>query len=401
MVRYKQITHCRCCQGTDLHPYFDMGLMPLANSIRVGKTPSNLYPLNVNVCSNCFHSQLSIVVDREVLFGNYPYVSGISKTFQQHCLGMVQDILIDYHRPKVLDIAANDGTLLEVFSKYGCQVLGIDPAENLIPLSAERGVPVLCDYWSKSVAESLGNKFDVITATNVLAHIDEVDDFLQACAKVLTRNGTLVIEVPYNRDLIEKCEFDTIYHEHLSYFLVSSFRHLIRRNGFYISRILPISVHGGSLRFYLKLQPGEDAGMDFILAEKKVGLQDYFHFQKRVQFNRNKLLLLLNQRLKQGEKVVGFGASAKGNTCINYFDLSLDYVVDDTFTKQGKYISGKDIFIEHPSKLESEDGPLNILIFVWNFYDEIKQRISTVRKGKTDRLISYVPEISGEVVKWG
>lgn len=395
----KPVSHCRCCQGTDLHPYFDMGSMPLANSIRMDTTPSKSYPLNVNVCSNCFHSQLSVVVDPKVLFANYPYVSGISKTFQQHCLGMVKDILTEYHRPKVLDIAANDGTLLEVFSKHGCQVLGIDPAENLIPLSAERGVPVLCEYWSKDVAESLG-KFDIITATNVLAHVDDVDDFLQGCAKALSGNGTLIVEIPYNKDLIEKCEFDTIYHEHLSYFLVSSFRQLIRRNGFFISRILPLSIHGGSLRFYLKLQPGEDAGVDFILAEKTVGLQDYFRFQERVHFNRNKLRLLLDQRLKQGEKIVGFGASAKGNTCINFFDLSLDYVVDDTFTKQGRYISGKNIFIEHPQRLESEEGPLNILVFVWNFYDEIKQRISTIRKGKMDRLISYVPEVSGEVIKW-
>lgn len=402
---FNKINRCRCCLSTNLQPYFDMGSMPLANSLRTDTDPSELYPLKVNVCLDCFHSQLSIVVNPDVLFSDYPYISGVSQTFKEHCRGLVLDSMVRIKKKvRVLDIAANDGTLLEIFAKHGCEVLGVDPAKNLKPLADAKGVPMIWDYWSESLGTKVG-KFDIITATNVLAHVNDVDDFLAGCRNALRPNGLVLVEVPYTKHLIEKCEFDTIYHEHLSYFLVSSFRALVNRNGFYIHDIVPVDIHGGSLRFYIKLQPGEEPACLawFIEHEKRAGLHSdkkYMQFTERVHANRDALRSLIQDRRLRDEKVIGFGASAKGNTCLNYFNIDLDYIVDDTPTKQNKYAAGKNVIILPPEVIRDESEPLNIVVLAWNFYDEVKRRIAKLRPGQTDLIIRYVPEASEELCKW-
>ncbi len=399
MSDFTPVTHCRCCRSADLESVLDLGEMPLANGLHTG-TPGPRFPLELRVCRHCFHGQLSGVVAPDVLFTDYPYLSGVSGTFRDHCGRLVGAAkqLVTAGRPKVLDIGCNDGTLLRLFREADCDVFGVDPARNLNPYPDGLGILVFNAFWGQDTATSLCRKFDVITAQNVFAHVHDLDDFLAGCATALAPGGVVLLEFPYAAELYAGGQFDTIYHEHLNYFLVSSFVQLINRSLFTITEVEQVPVHGGSLRFALRRGVGAHtlAVADLIRAEKERGLHDlatYRHFRFRVQCARGDFKRLLARLRGRGEKVVGYCASAKGAVALNYFCETLHYVVDDTPLKQNRYLPGGHIPIVGPEVLAREPGPVHIVVLAWNWLEEIRGRIRSLR-GDGDNLILYVPEVS-------
>ncbi len=401
----KKIT-CRCCKKEDLLLYLDLGLQPLANSYHKGEKLSQ-YPLEVMLCKQCFHSQLSVVVDPDVMFKNYLYVSGTTETFRKHCKNLAEDAVHRFNtkrRLQVLDIACNDGTQLEYFRELGCSILGVDPAENLRSITEQKNIDVLVEYWTQSIAKKVKTKFDIITGTNVFAHVDDLDEFLLAVKIVLKKEGLLILEFPYADNMIAHNEFDTVYHEHLSYFLVNSFKALMERMEFHIVDILQTKIHGGSIRFFVKSGKGEHTKkvFDLVYHEKETGLLSegsYYAFSERVHKNKKDMLTLL-KRLKKKKKIIGYGASAKGNTMLNFFKIHIDYIVDDNELKWGYLTPGRNIPIRPPSTLAEERAALAIVILSWNFFNEILRKIVQLRPGsKNDTTILYVPEVKEIPVK--
>lgn len=395
---YKKVTECRCCGGEKLHRYLDLGQQPLANSYHKGES-LDLFPLEVDLCENCFHSQISIVVEPSLMFKHYLYVSGTTHTFRDHCKALAEDavkrtVLIC---PRVLDIACNDGTLLGCFRDIGCKVQGVDPAENLREITKEKNIPVEVGYWSMGMSKQLGETYDIITGTNVFAHVDDSAAFLDECIEVMAEEAMIVLEFPYCDEMISHCEFDTIYHEHLSYFLVHSMKALVERKGLVIFDIVRTPIHGGSIRFFLQKSGTEDGHCDvvgdLIANEWRNGLLDkttYVNFGNKVEKSKADTLQLLHQLQAAGKRVIGYGASAKGNTMLNYFGLDLEYIVDDNEMKWGYLTPGRNIVIKPPNDMASEDE-LYIVILAWNFFDEIVEKIESIC-GKKHHYIRYVPE---------
>lgn len=397
----KKVTLCRCCNSKKLLLYLDLGTQPLANSYHKGEKLAS-YPLQVLVCQNCFHSQLIVVVKPELMFKNYLYVSGTTATFRNHCKALAEDAVrrVKEKRIQVLDIACNDGTLLESFRDLGCNVQGVDPASNLREITQKKNIPVIVDYWSQKVAKNLGQKFDIITGINIFAHVDRADLFLNACSIALEPNGLLILEFPYCDKMVKYNEFDTIYHEHVSYFLVNSFATLTSRMNFHIVDLLQTSIHGGSIRFFLRIGKRQHCQkvLAMIRKEKEDGLFDintYKHFTKQVSLNKKALRSLIANLRRKRKKVIGYGASAKGNTMLNYFKLDLAYILDDNPLKWGFLTPGRNIPIKSPKTLKREQEELYLLILSWNFYEEIVKKIKKLRGPKFhDYCILYVPKIS-------
>jgi SAM-dependent methyltransferase len=385
-----------------------LGKQPLANSYHKGeKLPT--YPLEVMVCKNCFHSQLSKVINPDSMFRNYLYVSGTTKTFRDHCLQLAKDAVKRFPKRNlsVLDIACNDGTQLAYFRDLGCSVFGVDPAENLRKITLEKKIPVDVAYWTKKVAHKINKKFDIITGTNVFAHVNDLDEFLDGVKIALAPNGVFIVEFPYANKMIENNEFDTVYHEHLSYFLVNSFKTLMDRKGLYIDDIIQTSIHGGSIRFFVKIGSKQHCKKTFLLIEdeKNKGLfaiKTYQHFLSQVKKNKMNLKKLLNTLRKSNHTVIGYGASAKGNTMLNYFKIKLDYIVDDNPLKWGYKTPGRDIPIENPEKIKLEKDGLQVLVLSWNFCNEIIKNVMSLRgKNRHDNYITYIPTIKSAPIKHG
>lgn len=391
---------CRCCFSTDLKEYIDLGDQPLANSYHKGEVQPT-FPLTVNVCQRCYHSQLSVVVDPDYMFKNYLYVSGTTETLNKHFDEFASDALsrVNPVDPKVLDIACNDGTLLQKFKNRDAHVWGIDPAENLRHLTEEKNIPVVVDYWRDAVLDQFP-KFDIITATNVFAHVDDPFAFLQTCTYALERKGVIIIEFPYGQKLIRNNEFDTIYHEHLSYFLVNSMLNLCDRVGLTIADILETPIHGGSIRFFITHPMRHESKKieKYLEAEEHQGLLDidaYDVFTQQVEKIKAELLKREKLLSKKGKYLVGYGASAKGNTMLNYTKLPLMYIVDDNPLKHGYMTPGMNIPINPVSYLNHEKD-LNLIVLSWNFLREIREKVKTMRGPKNTSLFNYIPYVREE-----
>jgi hypothetical protein len=397
---YEPALACRCCGGTDLRPVLSLGRQPLANSYL--KEPAALpsYPLELQVCAVCFHSQLSVVVRPDLMFRHYLYVSGTSRTLRAHFAGFARESLswVEARPARVLDLACNDGTLLEAFRREGCLVSGVDPAKNLVRLARGKGLEVVEGYWPQARAEVQG-KFDLITAANVLAHMADPCAFLKAALECLTDQGIMVLEFPYCREMILRSEWDTIYHEHLSYFLVSPLLKLLSRVHATVSQVRLVPVHGGSLR--LAVCPGDQArhcpeALALAKAERQDGLlgwPGYKAFARRADETCKRLAGLVGSLVAEGQKVIAYGASAKGNTLLNRCPLPLAYIVDDNPLKHGCLTPGRNIPIRSPAVVLEEGPGLCVLLLAWNFAREIVGNLRAWRPGKGDRVIHHVPEV--------
>jgi len=380
-------------------------MQPPCNSLYDGVSTEEKFPLEINVCETCWHSQLACVPSNmERLFRNYPYRTGVSQTLVNHYRGLANHIkeYIDIPITKVLDIGCNDGTLLKNFVSSST-TYGIDPWKV-------EGVDVVVDnfiqrYWDKFTSAQLqGRQFEVITATNVLAHNTNPKKFLQLAVPHLDWEGIMVLEFPYSRDLIEHVEFDTIYHEHVSYFNANSFWKLLEGTGLYVQYIEIIEVHGGSLRVFLsRCHPTEEnkyhtGNLSAIIAkEKSLGLHSvrpYDEFSDKVEQLRYDVQTLCSDMLRRQRILCGFGASGKSSVFLNYTSLPLKFIVDETPAKIGKFSPGWHVPIVGLDYLMQEAGPLDIFIFAWNCLSECLDKLRLMRDPTIDdQYIIYVPKL--------
>jgi novobiocin biosynthesis protein NovU/D-mycarose 3-C-methyltransferase len=364
--------------------------MPLANSFlkqeQLNK-PEPHYPLDVAFCSNCGLVQLAQVVDPEIMFEDYAYQTGTSLPMNEHFATLAEKTIKKFRIPErslVVDIGSNDGTLLENFKKANMRVLGIEPAANIAELALSRGIDTLVDFFNRNLADRIKTEHgrpSVILATNVFAHVNDLGDFVDGVNSLLADDGVFIIEVPYLVDMIANVEFDTIYHEHLSYFAVRPLVTLFNKFSMSVVDVERVVVHGGSLCLYVQKSP-RSMGSNVTELMKKEGtasidsLATYKKFAQDTDRIRQELTALLTSLKKQGAKITAYGATAKGNTLLNYCKIGtdiLDYVSDTTSFKQGRYTPGMHIPVFPESRFH-ESPPDYALLLAWNYADEILRK---------------------------
>jgi SAM-dependent methyltransferase len=400
---------CRFCDALLEQTFVDLGVTPLANSYL---EPEELekeeprYPLHAVVCERCRLVQLDAVVDPEEIFSDYAYFSSYSETWLAHARRFAEDARKRLHLDGdslVLEIASNDGYLLRHFRDLGIRVLGIEPAENVAAAAAEYGVPTEVCFFGSKTAERLLEEHppaDLVVANNVLAHVPELNDFVAGIAAVLAPDGVVTIEVPHLLRLIEGVEFDTIYHEHYSYFSLYAIEQILSAKGLAAFDAEQLSTHGGSLRVWAAHDhqaPTATARLDDLRAtEAAAGINGhslYENFAPRVKRCRELLLQFVRNAQAKGDAIVGYGAAAKGNTLLNYCGITaadIAYVMDRSPHKQGRYLPGSRIPIAAPTRV-TETAPDYVLILPWNITDEIVSQM----KGIQDwggRFVVAIPE---------
>ena len=377
---------CRSCGAATLLEVLSLGSTPLANSLLREdqlSEPEPVFPLEVVFCQQCALVQITETVPPEQLFRNYVYFSSFSDAAVSHARAIAQRLLAERRLGAdslVLEIASNDGYLLQNYRQAGVRVLGIDPAENIARLAEERGIPTRCDFFGLELARSLaaeGLRADVIHAHNVLAHVANLNDVVEGIALLLKPTGVAVIEVPYVKDLIDHVEFDTIYHEHLCYFSLTTLQRLFRRHELIVADVEHTAIHGGSLRVICSLGGKPSSAVRLLLDEEaRWGVDEvayYIGFAERVNQLGSTLRKELSDLKAGGARIAAYGASAKGSTLLNYFKIgaeTLDYVVDRSTAKQGLFTPGTHLPIHDPRKL-LEDRPDYALLLTWNFAEEI------------------------------
>lgn len=407
------ISECRSCGNHALSPVISLGHMPLANSLLAETELGNaepMYPLDVVFCSECSLVQITETVDPEDLFSDYLYFSSFSSTLLAHSEALVDRVreLLNLDATSLaMEIASNDGYLLQYYQKNNIPVLGIEPAINIAEVAQrDKGVRTICEFFGTELAESLvdqGLRADVIHANNVLAHVADLNGVVQGMQMVLADRGVAIIETPYVRDLVDHCEFDTIYHEHLCYYSVSSLKPLFERHGLVIAGVEHVPIHGGSLRLYVTKPEARDL-VTGVIADPAIFIEEeidrgvtnlnfYLQFRERVEASKERLLNYLNDLKNRGDVIAGYAAAAKATVILNYCGLDstvIDFVVDKSPHKQGRFIPGVRIPIVEPSSL-SRDMPDATVLFAWNIAEEILKE-QTEYVGKGGRFLIPLPE---------
>ncbi len=401
-------TSCRLCGGGRLELFLSLGPMPLANSFLA--TPEEFaaeprFPLDVYFCEDCWLVQLLDVVNPEVLFSHYVYLTGTSETMRSHFRSYA-DALVRLlglnSQDLVVEVASNDGSLLKEFQRWGVRTLGVEPAANIAAKACAEGVPTVDRFFNGELARRLREVYGparAVVANNVLAHVDDPVDFLRGCATLVNEDGLVVWEVPYLQELIAHLEYDTIYHEHLSYYSVAALARLAETAGLGIVRVERLPVHGGSLRMYAAPRgAGEHSADVLALAEqeRRQGLHElgrYRRFAVEVARNRDAVRGFLESLRSAGHTLGGYGAPAKGNTLLNYCGLDvrlLPFTVDRNPWKVGRYTPGMHIPVLPVSAL-LERRPDYVLILAWNIAGEIvAQQTDYVRAG--GRFLVPIPQ---------
>ncbi len=387
---------CRSCGSTELSIFLSLGNLPLSDGfLEARQLVENepRYPLDVAFCSSCSLVQILETVPPEELFGaDYPYFSSFTDTLLKHSEANVTERIGERKLGSgslVVELASNDGYLLQYYKARGIPVLGIDPAPGPVAAARAKGIETLQAFFGAEFAKKLvteGRRADVIHANNVLAHVADTNGFVEGIATLLKDDGVGVIECPYVKDLIDHGEFDTIYHEHLCYFSVTALRALFARHGLYITRVVPLEIHGGSLRVFVEKQDRPERSVtEYLESERRLGMDrlDYYaDFSNRVNQIRTELNELLHGLKERKARIVGYGAAAKGTIMLNYVGIgqeTLDFVVDRNTHKQGRYIPGVRLPIASPERVLAEQ-PDYVLILPWNFKDEIMAQQAEYRR---------------------
>lgn len=388
---------CRLCGSTRNAPVLSLGNSPLANEFvpesRRG-IPQERFPLDIHLCQDCGHLQLLAVVDPDVLFRNYIYVSSTSPAFVDHFRRYAQELLTLTRMPRasqVVEIGSNDGVLLRFFQEAGMQVLGIDPARNIAQEATRRGIPTLPEFFTPDLAQDLrqqGWSASLVVANNVLAHADDLSSIVEGVRALLKPEGLFVFEVSYLADVVEKILFDTIYHEHLSYHSVKPLDLFFRRHEMEMVDALRVDSHGGSLRGFAQLKGGPFTRQPrleaLIQMEERLGLYQASTYQgmfQNIQKRKGELKGLLSSFKREGKKVVGYGAPAKATTLLFHFGIGpeeIEVILDDSPLKQGLFSPGHHIRVVSSSFLyEAQPPPDYALILAWNFAGPIIQKHQT------------------------
>lgn len=392
---------CRSCDSPHIYTIIPLGRLPLANRLLNEKQNHEPYHnLEVMLCQDCGLAQLKDLIDPKDLFSDYVYFSSNSEGMLKSVADLVERIQPTLsENALVVEIASNDGYLLKNYKNV--EVLGIDPAANIAKVANETGIPTLCDFFSEQLAATLvsqGKQADIIHANNVMAHVPDTNSFVKGIQLLLKKTGQAIIEVPHLLEMFENIEFDTIYHEHVYYFGLKPLVTLFQRHGLEIFNIEKISIHGGTLRLFIGHEghyPVSSIIETILYKEELANLYDlvsYENFMEKLDQLKESLLTLLKSLKDKGQRIVAYGASAKGTTLLNYFGIGnqlLDFVVDKSSVKQGKLTPGTQLEIRTPSDLKNADYAL---LLTWNFASEIVlQQQNFVDKG--GQFILPLPEV--------
>jgi len=407
------MTHrsCRFCHAPLSLSFCDLGMSPLSNAyveISASQKMEPFYPLHAFVCEQCWLVQLEEFESPQQIFGDYAYFSSYSDSWLEHSKRYV-DAAIQRQslnaQSLVVEIASNDGYLLQYFVAAGIPALGIEPAGNVAATAIAKGVPTLSRFFGVELAKELvasGKSADLIVANNVLAHVPDLNDFVAGLASLLRPSGTLTLEFPHLLRLIRENQFDTIYHEHFSYLSFATVRRVLAAHGLKVFDVEQITTHGGSLRVYASHDASGHVASPHVRAllneELEQGIesaQTYRNFSEQVQRTKRALLEFLIAAKASGKCIVGYGAPAKGNTLLNYCGIRtdfLDFTVDRSEYKQGRLLPGTRIPILHPDRI-AEARPDYVLILPWNIKGEIMEQMSDVRKWG-GKFVVPIPEVT-------
>lgn len=403
------MTTCLACGAHAVEPFLDLGRTALANKFLTAEElaqPEAKYPLRAGFCHRCTHVQLVELVSPREMFTDYLYVSAASQTLKAH-LYSLSDVVVERQSlgagDLVVDIGCNDGTLLAGFGRHGVRTLGVDPAENLAALTEHAAVERYVGFFTAEAAREIVRKWGpaaAITATNTFPHLPELADFLEGVKTLLAPGGVLVLEMHYLQDLIDQRAFDTIYHEHVSYWALRPMTMLFARNGMTIIDAERLPVHHGQLRVFARRSGEGEAGrrVDQVLDQEAArGLGEFATFQafaREAMRITRELKRQLTELVSDGRRVAGYGAPAKGNTLLAFADVDagiVEYIADRSRLKQGRYTPGTHIPVVAPERL-LEDQPDYVLLLAWNFVQEImEQQVEYRRRG--GRFIVPVPEV--------
>lgn len=404
-------SNCRICGAPLRYTFVDLGMSPLCESFLSFDQLNQMepfYPLHVYVCDKCFLVQLEEFVSPEKIFTEYAYFSSYSDTWLKHVRDYTQMIVDRFHlggQSFIVEIASNDGYLLQNFVERKIPCLGVEPAANVAKDAIEKGIPTLVEFFGEELAQRLaseGKKADIIIGNNVLAQIPNLNDFVEGMRVLLKPQGVITIEFPHLMRLVEQNQFDTIYHEHFSYFSFLSAEKIFSAHGLTLFDVDEIPTHGGSIRIYARhdnddTKPISENVKELMKREKQAGIMTmeyYDSFNERVKETKRKLLTFLINAKREGKVIAGYGAPGKGNTLLNYCGIRtdfIDYTVDRNPYKHGKYTPGTHIPIYPPSKID-ETRPDYVIILPWNLKDEIIDQLSYIQDWG-GQLIVPIPEV--------
>lgn len=377
------ITNCRACESPDLVGFFDLGPQPPANSLlKSPDEPEEYYPLALVFCENCSLVQIDETVDPKKLFSRYVWVTGTSKGANEFSEKFYEDLIKRTSNPQegyVLELASNDGTFLKPFQKHGYQVLGIDPAENIVEMANAAGVPTKVAFWGSETAREIvkqKGQAKMIFARNVMAHVANTRDFVAGIREALRADGVVAIETHYGKRILEDLQYDSIYHEHLCCFTLKSLEKLLSDTGLYVFDVAAGPISGGALIVYASKTKREESGELIRFREEEAvqktnELQSWENFKTRVLAHREKLLQILAEAKKMGP-IIGWGASARSSTLLNFAKIGpneLPLIIDMNPLKQGLYTAGTHIPIKSDEIMK--ENPTLIFILGWNFEKEI------------------------------
>lgn len=392
------MSKCRFCDHPLENTFVNLGMSPLSNAYikpQQINSAEKFYPLHAYVCNNCLLVQLEEFETPEEIFSDYAYFSSYSETWLDHAKKYTELVTARFnlnHNSQIVEIASNDGYLLQYFQQKGMSVLGIEPAANVAKVAETKGIPSLVKFFGVSTAEELvkaGKQADLLLGNNVLAHVPNLNDFVAGMKIVLKPAGIITMEFPHLLQLIKQNQFDTIYHEHFSYFSFLTVETIFAHHGIQLFDVQELPTHGGSLRIYGQHAGGKQPISDRLcrLKEQEIlaGLNQlaiYQGFAEKVKATKRNLLEFLINAKKQGKIIVGYGAPAKGNTLLNYCGVRtdfIDYTVDRSPHKQGSFLPGTHIPIYHPDQVK-ETQPDYLLILPWNIKREIIEQMAYIRE---------------------
>lgn len=403
--------HCRFCGKILKHTFADLGVSPVSNEYLSEENLDRgqvFYPLTVKVCDECFLVQALEYQKPEEIFVDYKYFSSFSTSWLQHChayVDMIVDRLKLNENSLVYELACNDGYLLQYFKPHAISVCGIEPAANVAEEAKKKGIDVEVEFWGEDTAKAITSKrgkADLIIGNNVLAHVPDINSFVEGIHCALKENGTVTMEFPHLEKLIRLNQFDTIYHEHFSYFSLLTVCKIFGAHHMKIYDVEELSTHGGSLRIYATHEDNEeyvitDKVKEILNREKKFGLteiESYEVFGRKVEKIKRDSWKLLVTLKEEGAKIAAFGAAAKGNTFLNYCGIGkdvIDFVADSSTAKQGLYLPGTRIPIVSPDKIK-EEKPDYIIILPWNLKNELTEILEYTREWGC-KVITFIPEV--------
>ncbi|MBA3329157.1 MAG: methyltransferase domain-containing protein [Solirubrobacterales bacterium] len=392
---------CRFCNAPLRTIFADLGMSPLANSypsVEQGNGMEPFYPLRALVCEQCFLVQLEEFESAEAIFSDYAYFSSYSTTWVEHARSYVEQMVAEQGigpGSHVVELASNDGYLLQFFHDQGIGVLGIEPAANVAKVALQKGIPTLVEFFGRETAASLvaDSSADLILGNNVLAHVPDLNDFVAGIKTLLRPGGLVTMEFPHLMRLVEANQFDTIYHEHFSYFSFLTVTRVFAAHGLRLFDVEELPTHGGSLRVYAAHDDDDygdgaraetDRARELLARERAAGFEDldfYRGYARRVEEDKRRILAFLLELKAQGKRIVGYGAPAKGNTLLNYCGVRTDFIdftVDRNPEKQGRLLPGTHIPIRAPEAIR-EAKPDVVLILPWNLREEIMDQLSYIR----------------------